>query len=89
MNISFCLLKFIEIEDKNSILHKYIKFLVNNLNIQNSVDITKNETLYNSFMSSLEEDDIKYAASIKNICIENDEKYEIFYNYLLKNAEFF
>ena len=89
LNISFCLLKFIEIEDKNSILHKYIKFLVNNLNIQNSVDITKNETLYNSFMSSLEEDDIKYAASIKNICIENDEKYEIFYNYLLKNAEFF
>jgi hypothetical protein len=89
LNISFCLLKFIEIEDKNSIIHKYIKFLVNNLNIQNSVDIIKNEKMYNSFMSSLEEDDIKYAASIKNICIENDEKYEIVYNYLLKNIEFF
>ena len=28
LNITFCLLKFIEIEDKNSIIHKYIKFLV-------------------------------------------------------------
>ena len=89
LNITFCLLKFIEIEDKNSIIHKYIKFLVNNLNIQNSVDITKNEILYNSFMSSLEEENIIYAASIKNICIEKYEKYEIFYDYLLKNIEFF
>ena len=89
LNITFCLLKFIEIEDKNSIIHKYIKFLVNNLNIQNSVDITKNEILYNSFMSSLEEDNTKYIDSIKNIYIENVEKYEMVYNYLLKNIEFF
>ena len=40
-------------------------------------------------MSSLEEDNTKYIDSIKNIYIENVEKYEMVYNYLLKNIEFF
>jgi hypothetical protein len=103
LNISISFLKFFEIEDKNSILHKYIQFLLKNLDIETRNDMTINIEKYNIFMSYFEkkisydkndnnnDDNNKINNIYKATIMENIsiEKQEALYNYLLNNIEFF
>jgi hypothetical protein len=97
LNISISFLKFFDIDDKNSILHKYIQFLLKSLDIETNNDMILNIEIYNIFISYFEKDmiydnnndkiDNIYKATImENITIE---KQEGLYNYLLNNIEFF
>ena len=90
LNISISFLKFFDIDGKNSILHKYIQFLLKSLDIETKNDMILNIEKYNIFMSYLEKDidinTIYNATILENISIE---KQETLYNYLLNNIEFF
>jgi hypothetical protein len=71
LNISISFLKFFEIEDKNSILHKYIQFLLKNLDIESRNDMTINIEKYNIFMSNYEKK-ISYDKTDNNNDDNND-----------------
>jgi hypothetical protein len=87
LNISVCLLKFFDIKEKNSILHQYIKFLFNNLDIKKRIDMVKIESNYNVFMSYVEKESNIYNLTIlKDL---SDEKQEELYKYLFNNIGFF
>lgn len=87
LNISISLLKFFNIEEKNSILHQYIQFLFNNLDVKKQIDIEKNESKYYSFMNSLENSVSEYNSTI--LTDLSNEKQEELYNYLVNNITLF
>jgi hypothetical protein len=89
LNITISLVKFFKIEDKNSILHKYIQFLFNNLDLKNSVSMRLNREKYAVFINSIEKDFQynNYNLTILKNCpfIEENELLE----YLTSNIDFF
>jgi hypothetical protein len=92
LNISITLLKFFEIENKNSILHQYIQFLFSNLDIIKSIDMLQNERKYNNFINSFENEiNLENLDNYKITCLNSlsEDKLHIFYNYLIKNCCFF
>jgi hypothetical protein len=85
LNISIALLKFFEIEKKNSILyHQFIQFLYSNLDILKSIDMIENERNFNNFINSFE-NEIK----LENRDNLSGDKLDVFYNYLINNFRFF
>ncbi len=80
LNISIGFLKFFEVEDKNSILNRYIQFLFTNLDIGSSMDIILINEKYNLFMKNIE----------KTIFYDiNPEKQEQLFEYITNNSQFF
>ena len=87
LNISISLLKFFTVEEKNTILHKYIKFLFSNLDITKQIDVEKNENNYYYFMNSFENSDHEYNSTIlSNLSIEKQEE---LCDYLINNMSLF
>ena len=78
LNISISFLKFFDIEQKNSILHQYVQFLFNNLDISKPINIDINEKKFDFFMNSIEDN---YKLTF--------EKQEGLYNYLVNNINLF
>ena len=72
------ILKFFDIEQKNSILHQYVQFLFNNLDISKPINIDINEKKFDFFMNSIEDN---YKLTF--------EKQEGLYNYLVNNINLF
>jgi len=87
LNISISLLKFFTVQEKNTILHKYIKFLFSNLDITKQIDVEKNEKIYYYFMNSFENSDHEYNSTIlSNLSIEKQEE---LCGYLINNMSLF
>lgn len=84
LNISITLLKFLEIENKNSILNQFIQFLFSNLDISKSINMGENERNFNDFINSFE-NEIK----LENRDNLSEDKLDVFYNYLINNFSFF
>ena len=82
LNISISFLKFLDIEQKNSILHQYVQFLFNNLDITKPINIDINEKKFDFFMNSIEDN---YKLTYKLTF----EKQEGLYNYLVNNINLF
>jgi hypothetical protein len=89
LNISVSLVKFFKIEDKNSILHKYIQFLFNNLDFKNTVSMETNREKYYNFMGSLNKEINleNYNLTILKNC-SFQQKNEL-YEYLFSNIDYF
>jgi hypothetical protein len=89
LNITISLVKFFKIEDKNSILHKYIQFLFNNLDLKNNLSMLLNREKYAVFINSIQKDFHcnNYNLTILKNCpfIEENELLE----YLTSNIDFF
>jgi hypothetical protein len=87
LNISISLLKFFDIEEKKSILHQFIQFLFNSLDITNEIDVEKNESNYYSFMNQFESGVPDYNLTI--LTNLSSEKQEELCHYLENNIRLF
>ena len=97
-NIIYFMIKFFDIQDKTSVVHRYFKYLFTNMDVSTCLfynnnsqfDIKKCMNNYNKFCDTFELskdfNDLSGFYCLFHVTIENQEE---FYNFLLKNVEQF
>jgi hypothetical protein len=98
INIIYFMVKFFDIQDKNSVVHRYFKYLFTNLDVSSSsfysnnsqFDIKKCMNNYNKFRDNFELskdfDDLSGFYCLSHVSIEKQQE---LYDFLLKNVEKF
>jgi hypothetical protein len=98
INITYYMLKFFNIHDKSSVVHRYFKYLFTNMDINalsfcitnNQIDIKKCMNNYNKFRDTFEKlkdfNDLSGFYCLSHVTIEMQQE---LYDFLLKNIEYF